>query len=116
VNTCLPSKSGRSPTGVIYTPGQIVGYVRRFRRSGLSLAAFARQEGLRDYRLRYWLKRSERRPLTVGRRQFQNVPLNSLLSPAWAAEVVGPGGLTVRLGAQVPRELGLELAALAARI
>jgi hypothetical protein len=39
-----------------------------------------------------------------------------LLGQAWAAEVVAPNGVTVRLSAQVPPSLGLELVALSGRL
>src|SRR5437867_13072185 len=47
---------------------------------------------------------------------FQSVPLGSLLGPAWAAEVVGPTGVTVRLSAQVPPSLAMQLIALTCRV
>lgn len=116
VNGISSLKMGQPRAGVNRPPALIEKSLHKFRRSGLSLAAFARQEGLSYTRLWRWLQRTRQDSDCTGRPPFQALSLNSLLGPAWAAEVVGPGGLTVRLSAQVPRELGLELAALAARL
>jgi hypothetical protein len=78
------------------------------------MAAFARQQGLSYCRLCYWLQRSHR--TATARPQFQNVPLGSLLTSAWAAEVVGTNGLTVRLSAQVPPALAMQLVGLTCRL
>jgi len=113
VETSKPQFLSRRPNdGATYTPEQIRKYLSTFRCSGLSVAAFARQQGLSDYRLRSWLQRAKRPAARPGRPDFHSVPMSSLLAPAWAAEVVGPTGVTVRLSAQVPPELGLQLAAL----
>jgi transposase-like protein len=99
-----------------FTPEEIAKHVAAFRQGGMSVAAYARQEGLSYYVLRGWLQRAKRTPRILAPRSgFQRVPLNSLLGQAWAAEVVGPTGVTVRLSAQVPPALVLQLMALTSR-
>jgi len=112
----MPQFQTRRPkVGSTPTPQQIRKYVAAFRRSGLSVAAFARQQGLSSYLLRRWLQGADRMASArVG--AFQSVPLGSLLGPAWAAEVVGPTGVTVRLSAQVPPSLAMQLIALTCRV
>ena len=106
-----PFPSAQPKAGRFYPPQQVRKYVAAFERSGLSVASFARERGLSPYLLRRWLRES---PRFVGTRggDFQNVPLGSLLGPAWAAEVVSPRGLTVRFSAQVPPCLVLQLVGL----
>jgi len=107
------SANGRSS----YTPQEVRQYIADFKSSGRSVAAFARQEALPYHLLRSWLKGAGQSPKPHPRSGgFQNVPLSSLLGPSWAAEVVSPTGVTVRLSAQVPPSLGLELVALSCRL
>jgi hypothetical protein len=80
------------------------------------MAAFARQHDLQYYRLRQWVQGRAHRSDPPPEAKFQPMALSSLLGPAWAAEVVAPNGMTVRLSGQVPPSLGLELVALSGRL
>ncbi len=80
------------------------------------MAAFARQEGLKYHLLWRWLQRQNPRPAGEAvSRQLQPIPLSSVLGTAWAAEVVAANGMIVRLSAQAPASLALELVALSKR-
>ncbi len=82
--------------------------------SDLNLSEFARQNGLSRVLLSVWLSRYRRKPapgvpthpmpqtegVAVGTMPFQELQLSQLLGQAqtgWAAEVVLPAGITVRL-------------------
>ena len=81
------------------------------------MAAFARDRALPYHLLRRWLQRTGRgRENHSAAAQFQSLPLGSLLGQAWAAEVLSPNGVTVRLSAQVPASLGLDLVALSCQL
>lgn len=83
---------------------QIQHWLDEFERSGLSAAAFARQHGLCYPVFCRWRKQRQapvRRPVaTQGRPRFQALPLDSLLAPGWAAEIVLPDRATLRLSTQ----------------
>jgi len=100
------SRRHRAP----FSPEQIQQHLRGLRRSGLSAAAYARQQNLCYGTLLYWLKhkRSAAVPRS-GLPGFQTMSLNSVLGPSWAVEVIGAGGLTVRLNPQVPPALARQL-------
>ena len=117
MNPSLPvSEPGPRRGRQALTPEQIAKHVAALRQSGMSVAAFARQEGLSYYSLRAWLQRAKRAARACAPRpRFQTMPLSSLLGQTWAAEVVGPTGVTVRLSAQVPPALVVQLIALASR-
>jgi transposase-like protein len=66
-----------------------------FRKSGLTQAEFAQQQGLKLSTLHQWLYRSAANKKI--RKHFQEIPVSSLLSPVWAAEVALDSGLTLRL-------------------
>jgi transposase-like protein len=66
-----------------------------FRKSGLTQAAFAEQQGIKLTTLQHWFYKSSRRPRAA--KKFQEVPLHSILSPTWAAEMVLKSGVTLRL-------------------
>jgi hypothetical protein len=94
-----------------FTPEQIQDHLRALDRSGLSLAAFARQHGLVYSVLSRWVHRRDRAlgtPAGMGRRRgrpakLREVPLGSLLGAGpWAAELVRPDGWTLRLARDVP--------------
>jgi hypothetical protein len=87
-----------------FTPDQIRGYVGAFERSGLSIAAFARQHDLVYSVLLRWLQRRGQVTKRRGRPpKLREVALDSLLGAGrWAAEVVRPDGLTVRVAHDVP--------------
>lgn len=83
---------------------QIQQLLDQFQRSGLSAAAFARQQSLCYSVFCRWRKRfaapGRRRPGTELRPVLQSLPLGSLLVSPWAAEIVLPDRATVRLSAQ----------------
>ena len=94
---------------------EIAAILGRYRASGLSLRAFALEEGLPPGRLHYWVYQKPSRPW--GRRPakpsqaavpavFQEVKL--LCGPErsciWAAEVGVPGGIAVRFSASASAE------------
>jgi transposase-like protein len=87
-----------------FSPDQILSYVSAFERSGLTVAAFARQHDLVYSVLLRWLQRRGRAPKRRGRPpKLREVALGSLLGTGrWAAEVVRPDGLTVRVAHDVP--------------
>ena len=94
-----------------FTPDQIQAHLQALDRSGLSLAAFARQHDLVYSVLLRWVQCRERalgtRAGTRRRRgrppTLHEVPLGSLLSPGrWAAELVRPDGWTLRLASDAP--------------
>jgi transposase-like protein len=86
--------------------------IEEFRQSGLSVTEFARQKGISRTLLSVWLMRCGQ-PLPVLTRtaapeslRWQEATLPELLgSSDWAAEVVLPGGITVRLDAQGQTQL-----------
>jgi hypothetical protein len=99
----VASSSARRPRRR-FTPDQIRSYVGAFERSGLSIAAFARQHDLVYSVLLRWLQRRGQAPKRRGRPpKLREVALGSLLgSGRWAAEVVRPDGLTVRVAHDAP--------------
>jgi len=70
----------------------------------MSLAAFARQHDLTYSVLLRWVRGRDRGPKQRGHRPvLREVPLGSLLGAGrWAAEIVRPDGVTVRLAHDVP--------------
>ena len=116
-----PSTSESSPPvsqrkRTIYTPEQIQQHVQAFGQSGLGAAAYARQHDLGYTTLMNWLRRYG--PVAesqTAQPQFQTMSLSSLVGPAWAAEVVGPSGLTLRLSGQAPANLVLQLLSFTAK-
>jgi hypothetical protein len=94
-----------------FTAEQIQKYLRAFDRSGVCAAAFARQHDLVYSVLLRWLQRRRQAPGAWPRtksgpqRRFKlhELPLGSLLGAGrWAAEIVRPDGVTVRLAHDVP--------------
>ena len=78
--------------------------IQSFRRSGLTQANFAKQNGLSVHTLRLWLygPGSKRRPKIT----FREVKMPSIPVPGnWAAEVVLDSGMTLRVGASAQPEL-----------
>jgi hypothetical protein len=100
----------------LWSPEQIQQHISALRQSGLTAAAYARQQNLRYTTLQYWLRRqrsAHQRRSPAAR--FQSLAIGPLLAPGWAAEVVQPGGLIVRLSPQVPPALVSQLLSLSAR-
>jgi hypothetical protein len=94
-----------------FTAEQIQKYLRAFDRSGDCAAGFARQHDLVHSVLLRWLQRRRQAPgawpraKSGSRRQvkLQELPLGSLLGTGrWAAEIVRPDGVTVRVAHDVP--------------
>ena len=76
--------------------------IEEYRQSGLSLTEFARQKGISRTLLSVWLMRSAQPlPVLAGGSpsiSWQEATVEELLGHSgWAAEVVLPGGITVRL-------------------
>ena len=71
--------------------------VSLFRGSGLTQLKFAQQQGIKLCTLQRWLYGSGGKKNAKAR--FQEVPVTSLLSPPWVAELSLNGGLTLRLSA-----------------
>ena len=85
------------------TTTEIATWIRRYRASGLTLAVFAKQQGLPPSRLHYWVY--QKGPATPRRRGpsptvFQELKLPSGLPlSSWGAEISLPGGPVVRFSA-----------------
>ena len=102
--------SGRRPRRR-FTTGQIQKHLRAFDRSGVCAAVFARQH---DLVYSVWLRWLQRRRQAPGgwpraksgprrRLKLHELPLGSLLGAGrWAAEIVRPDGVTVRVAHDVP--------------
>lgn len=104
------SSSARRPRRR-FTAEQIQKYLRAFDRSGVCAAVFARQHDLVYSALLRWLQRRRQAPGVwpraksgLGRRvKLQELPLGALLGAGrWAAEIVRPDGVTVRVAHDVP--------------
>jgi hypothetical protein len=79
--------------------------IEEFRQSGLSVSEFARHKGLSRSLVSVWLMRSGQQMPVVAEAStslnWQEATVHQLLgSSRWAAEVVLPGGITVRLDPQ----------------
>lgn len=75
-------------------------WVAKYHSSQLSAREFAQEHGLNDGTLQRWIREEGQRNQS-GREApvFQQVHLSPLLTAAWAAEVMLPGGIAVRLAA-----------------
>jgi hypothetical protein len=82
-------------------------WLERFRRSGLSQESFARTHGVKLSRLRYWLYHPRRSQGAIGPApRWQEIPLSSWpTAVTWGAEIRWADGCTVRLQAELAREL-----------
>jgi hypothetical protein len=74
------------------------GFVRRWRRSGQSMAAFARAEGVDPQRLRYWRERVGAESASSERRQRQRSSVQKRKVPQASKSRLIPG-VVVGLGA-----------------
>jgi hypothetical protein len=108
--TTIVSSSVRRPRRR-FTAAQIQQYLSAFDRGGVCAAVFARQHDLVYSVLLRWLQR--RRQVPRGwpkakggarrRVKLHELPLGSLLGAGrWAAEIVRPNGVTVRVAHDVP--------------
>ena len=94
------------------TPGERADWVRRYQRCGLSQREFAERHDLGLYSLRKWIVQNgvEAGAAAAARPVWQELKLPaSLGTMRWAAEVVRPDGLTVRLAHDAPAALLAEL-------
>lgn len=108
--TTIVSSSVRRPRRR-FTAEQIEKYLGAFDRSGVCAAVFARQHDLVYSVLLRWLQRRRQAPGVwpraksgAGRRvKLHELSLGSLLGAGrWAAEIVRPDGVTVRVAHDVP--------------
>lgn len=108
--TTIVSSSVRRPRRR-FTAAQIQKHLRAFDRSGVCAAVFARQHDLVYSVLLRWLQRRRQAPGVwprakggpQGRVKLHELPLGSLLGAGrWAAEIVRPDGVTVRVAHDVP--------------
>jgi transposase-like protein len=75
-------------------------WVSQYHSSGLSTRQFVQQHGLKDGTLQRWIREERQRSPASEAAGFQEVQVSSYAGTgAWAAEVVLPGGILVRLGA-----------------
>lgn len=94
------------------TAAQRTRWVRRYERSGLSQREFAERHNLRLFTLRKWIAQNavQARLGTKGRAVWQELKLEGLpVATRWAAEVVRPDGLVVRVAHDTPVALLEEL-------
>jgi hypothetical protein len=96
-----------------FTMEQRTQMIEAYKKSELSVTEFACQNGIGRGLLSTWLMRYDRPPAVVSPPTdppsevvLQEVSLNQVLGQRpWAAEVVLPGGLTLRLDAQGQAQL-----------
>ncbi len=98
-----------------YSPKEICRVISRYRAGGVSLAEFARQEGIPRGRLHYWVygkggpqAGGDSRPPAAGL-TFQEVRLPAPVggAPEWAAELSLPTGVVARFsGKATPEWIG----------
>jgi hypothetical protein len=102
-----PRKNLQSRGASPPAPGEREQWLERFRRSGLSQAAFAQVHGLSLSTLRYWLyHRSALAKASASAPRWQEIRVNGWPSSVgWGAEISLPGGCIVRLQAELAREL-----------
>lgn len=73
--------------------------VEKFRRSGLSLAAFSRQHSVPLSTLKWWLKKerpASHIPAPIVWREVRLEPPESAPRSGWAMEIRSPSGWTIR--------------------
>ena len=108
--TTIVSSSVRRPRRR-FTAAQIQKYLSAFDRGGVCAAVFARQNDLVYSVLLRWLQHRRQAPgvwprakSRAGRQvMLHELPLGSLLGAGrWAAEIVRPDGVTVRVAHDVP--------------
>lgn len=107
----MRSKSLRG-SGRRFSPAERVGLLAEYHRSHLTQREFVEQHKLSLATLTKWL-RLERQGRKGPRRKnvpFAELPLAQVLgSGHWAAEMVGPGGWTVRIASEAPAALVEQL-------
>jgi hypothetical protein len=94
--TQAESKSDRPS----FTPEKRAEWVSRYRSSGQTQAHFAQQHGLELTTLQWWIYGSQRKQ-QHSTAAFREIAVSLPWSGGvWAAEVTGPSGMTVCLGAR----------------
>jgi hypothetical protein len=94
------------------TPEERAGWVQRYQRSGLSQREFAERNHLGLFSLRKWIAQNavQARGGADTQAVWQEVKLDALPGATrWAAEVVRPDGLVVRVALDTPVALLEEL-------
>jgi len=94
------------------TPGQRASWVRRYERSGLSQREFAERHHLGLFNLRKWIAQNAAGTSSASDAQpvWRELKLDGLPGATrWAAEVVRPDGLVVRVADDAPVALLEEL-------
>jgi transcriptional regulator with XRE-family HTH domain len=98
---------------VQFSPEQRLKLLAEFEQSGLSATEFARRHGMCRTLLAVWRRRYIRPVATVIERAaapvevpLREISFNQLVGPPpWAAELVLPGGITLRLDTQGQAQL-----------
>ena len=87
--------------------GEGAEWVKRYRQSGLSLRAFAREHELKPAQLHYWTDGGRRATVrkSTSPPLFQEIalPVSSLGKDPWAAEIQLPNGTVARLSRAADR-------------
>src|SRR5258708_2204009 len=87
-----------------FSPAEISRVLTLYRRSGLGVAQFAQEHGIRPGRLHYWIyekgraKAGKPTQALVGKAVFQELKVATMLPAfeSWAADVRMPGGVAAR--------------------
>jgi len=86
-----------------YTREEILGWIQRYRASGLGLGAFAEQHGLSRHRLHYWVydrRFAQPGPPVAVAPVFQELKVTAGQQPQnWAVEISLPTGAVARFTA-----------------
>jgi transposase-like protein len=93
------------PKGLEVTAAEKAEWVRRFEQSGVGLREFSAQYGLRVASLRNWRVKYAQAICGQARRDFVEVQLPALRTPAWSVELVLGNGKVLRLNGEVPEGL-----------
>ncbi len=88
-------------------PAERARWLARYRRSGQTQRDFAKAQGLKLSRLRYWLYGATSVvPSSVPAPRLQEIEFRGWAGAThWSAEISLPAGRTIRLDAQLARDL-----------
>jgi len=82
------------------SPEERAQWLAKYHSSQLSARQFAQEHGLNDGTLQRWIREEgQRKKSNREAPAFQQVHLSPLMTAAWAAEVMLPDGIAVRLAA-----------------
>jgi transposase-like protein len=82
------------------SPEERAQWLAKYHSSQLSARQFAQEHGLNDGTLQRWIREEGQHNKSKSKAPaFQQVHLSPLMTADWAAEVVLPGGIAVRLAA-----------------